>query len=80
MRRFKRNSKSTCEHLLQEQKQQKGIFDKIAHYGVLNSPNIRYLISPKAIFNGDVVLLHDIPTVIYWFYWEILRGMVCQQQ
>ena len=56
MRRLHKEIQNQREHLLQEQKAAKGIFDKIAHYGVLNSPNIRYLISPKAIFNGDVVL------------------------
>ncbi|HMY82769.1 MAG TPA: response regulator, partial [Agitococcus sp.] len=54
MRRLHKEIQNQREHLLQEQKAAKGIFDKIAHYGVLNSPNIRYLISPKAIFNGDV--------------------------
>ena len=56
MRRLHTETQRQREHLVQEQLAAKGIFDKIAHYGVLNSPNIRYLISPKAIFNGDVVL------------------------
>ena len=56
MRRLHKEIQNQREHLVQEQIAAKGIFDKIAHYGVLNSPNIRYLISPKAIFNGDVVL------------------------
>lgn len=56
MRRLHKEIQGQREHLVQEQIAAKGIFDKIAHYGVLNSPNIRYLISPKAIFNGDVVL------------------------
>lgn len=56
MRRLHKEIQNQREHLVQEQIAAKGIFDKIAHYGALNSPNIRYLISPKAIFNGDVVL------------------------
>ncbi len=56
MRRLHTETQRQREHLVQEQIAAKSIFDKIAHYGVLNSPNIRYLISPKAIFNGDVVL------------------------
>lgn len=56
MRRLHTEIQRQREHLVQEQIAAKSIFDKIAHYGVLNSPNIRYLISPKAIFNGDVVL------------------------
>lgn len=56
MRRLHTEIQGQREHLVQEQIAAKSIFDKIAHYGVLNSPNIRYLISPKAIFNGDVVL------------------------
>ena len=56
MRRLHTEIQGQREHLVQEQITAKSIFDKIAHYGVLNSPNIRYLISPKAIFNGDVVL------------------------
>ncbi|PTQ89319.1 ATP-binding SpoIIE family protein phosphatase [Agitococcus lubricus] len=56
MRRLHTEIQRQREHLVQEQLAAKNIFDKIAHYGVLKSPNIRYLISPKAIFNGDVVL------------------------
>ncbi|HEX7036024.1 MAG TPA: fused response regulator/phosphatase [Pseudomonadales bacterium] len=43
-------------HLVQEQEAAKAIFDKVAHTGSLDEPCIRYLISPLAVFNGDVLL------------------------
>ncbi|HTO56299.1 MAG TPA: response regulator, partial [Pseudomonadales bacterium] len=42
--------------LLREQQAAKDIFDSVAHSGCLNARNIRHLISPLAVFNGDVVL------------------------
>ena len=44
------------ERLVREQEVAKLTFDKIAHEGSLNAPNIRYRLSPMAIFNGDVLL------------------------
>jgi len=44
------------EHLLTEQRVAKAVFDKVAHSGCLNAPNIRYLQSPFAVFNGDLLL------------------------
>jgi two-component system, HptB-dependent secretion and biofilm response regulator len=44
------------EHLLNEQRVAKAVFDKVAHSGCLNAPNIRYLQSPYAVFNGDLLL------------------------
>ncbi|MGQ9425919.1 SpoIIE family protein phosphatase [Gilvimarinus sp. F26214L] len=44
------------QHLLQEQMLAKQVFDNVAHSGCLNAPNIRYHLSPRAIFNGDVLL------------------------
>ncbi|GLK91583.1 ATP-binding SpoIIE family protein phosphatase [Pseudomonas turukhanskensis] len=44
------------EHLLNEQRVAKAVFDKVAHSGCLNAPNIRYLQSPFAVFNGDLLL------------------------
>lgn len=45
------------EHLLTEQRVAKAVFDKVAHSGCLNSAsNIRYLQSPYALFNGDLML------------------------
>jgi CheY-like chemotaxis protein len=44
------------EHLLREQRVAKAVFDKVAHSGCLDAPNIRYLQSPYALFNGDLLL------------------------
>lgn len=44
------------EHLLNEQRVAKAVFDKVAHSGCLNAPNIRYMQSPYALFNGDLML------------------------
>jgi len=43
-------------HLLQEQAAAKAVFDNVARTGNLDEPFIRYLISPLAVFNGDVLL------------------------
>lgn len=43
-------------HLLNEQRVAKAVFDKVAHAGCLAAPNIRYLQSPYALFNGDLML------------------------
>ncbi|WP_145189343.1 fused response regulator/phosphatase [Pseudomonas sp. URMO17WK12:I11] len=43
-------------HLLNEQRVAKAVFDKIAHSGCITAPNIRYLQSPYALFNGDLLL------------------------
>lgn len=42
--------------LLQEQEVAKRVFDKVAHAGCLDAPNIKYALSPIAVFNGDVAL------------------------
>ncbi|KAF1067511.1 MAG: hypothetical protein GAK45_01638 [Pseudomonas citronellolis] len=44
------------EHLVNEQRVAKAVFDKVAHSGCLNAGNIRYLQSPFALFNGDLLL------------------------
>jgi hypothetical protein len=44
------------EHLLHEQETAKTVFDNVAHSGCLDSPHIKYLLSPLAVFNGDVLL------------------------
>jgi CheY-like chemotaxis protein len=44
------------EHLLTEQRVAKAVFDKVAHSGCLSAANIRYLQSPFALFNGDLLL------------------------
>lgn len=43
-------------HLLNEQRVAKAVFDKVAHAGCLSASNIRYLQSPYALFNGDLLL------------------------
>ena len=42
--------------LLREQEVAKRVFDKVAHAGCLDAPNIQYALSPIAVFNGDVAL------------------------
>ena len=44
------------EHLVYEQEAAKAVFDNVAHHGCLSARNIRYMLSPLALFNGDVVL------------------------
>jgi len=44
------------EHMLREQQVAKTVFDNIAHLGCLQARNIRYFLSPMAVFNGDVLL------------------------
>lgn len=43
-------------YLLNEQRVAKAVFDRVAHSGCLDAPNIRYLQSPYALFNGDLLL------------------------
>ena len=49
-------------HLLQEQEAAKAVFDNVAHSGNLGAPFIKHLISPLAVFNGDVLLGTRSPT------------------
>ncbi|MBF8745398.1 MULTISPECIES: fused response regulator/phosphatase [Pseudomonas putida group] len=49
-------------HLLNEQRVAKAVFDKVAHSGCLGAPNIRYLQSPYALFNGDLLLAAFTPS------------------
>ncbi|WP_156356689.1 fused response regulator/phosphatase, partial [Pseudomonas sp. NBRC 111142] len=49
-------------HLLNEQRVAKAVFDKVAHSGCLRSSNIRYLQSPYALFNGDLLLAAFAPS------------------
>lgn len=49
------------QHLVREQKVAKAVFDNVLHAGCLNSPNIKYLLSPLALFNGDVLLAAQKP-------------------
>lgn len=49
------------EYLIAEQQAAKGIFDKVVNQGALDAENIRYLMSPMVIFNGDVLLAAQEP-------------------
>ena len=50
------------QHLLNEQRVAKAVFDKVAHAGCLGAPNIRSLQSPYALFNGDLLLAAFTPS------------------
>lgn len=50
------------QHLLNEQRVAKAVFDKVAHAGCLAAPNIRSLQSPYALFNGDLLLAAFTPS------------------
>jgi CheY-like chemotaxis protein len=50
------------QYLLNEQRVAKAVFDQVAHSGCLSAPNIRYLQSPYALFNGDLLLAAWTPT------------------
>ncbi|MBB6286010.1 MULTISPECIES: fused response regulator/phosphatase [unclassified Pseudomonas] len=51
------------DYLLREQRAAKAVFDKVAHSGCINAaPNIRYLQSPYALFNGDLLLAAYTPS------------------
>eukprot|EP01133_Synstelium_polycarpum_P008875 gene8875-10405_t len=51
------------DYLLQEQRVAKAVFDKVAHSGCINAaPNIRYVQSPYALFNGDLLLAAYTPS------------------
>lgn len=61
LRRLHTEVQKQREYLVAEQQAAKGIFDRITNRGALDAPNIRYLMSPMAIFNGDVVLAAQQP-------------------
>lgn len=43
-------------YMLEEQRVAKAVFDNVAHSGCLDAPNIKYMLSPHSVFNGDVLL------------------------
>ena len=43
-------------YMLQEQRVAKAVFDNVAHSGCLDAPNIKHMLSPLSVFNGDVLL------------------------
>lgn len=61
LRRLHTEVRQQREYLLAEQQAAKGIFDRIANQGGLDAANIRYLLSPMAVFNGDVLLAAEQP-------------------
>lgn len=44
------------EHLVHEQEVARAVYDNVAHSGCLDLPNIKHLLSPFSVFNGDVLL------------------------
>ncbi|MEX1033581.1 MAG: fused response regulator/phosphatase [Cellvibrionaceae bacterium] len=42
--------------LIQEQTIAKQVFDKVAHSGCLDASNVKHYVSPRAVFNGDVLV------------------------
>ncbi len=50
------------QHMMHEQKVAKAVFDNVAHSGCLDSPNIKFMLSPLAMFNGDVLLAAQKPS------------------
>lgn len=43
-------------YMLEEQRVAKAVFDNVAHSGCLDAPNVKYMLSPLSVFNGDVLL------------------------
>jgi hypothetical protein len=44
------------EHMLHEQQIAKKVFDNVAHMGCLDAENIKHVLSPMSVFNGDVLI------------------------
>jgi CheY-like chemotaxis protein len=44
------------DHMRHEQQVARAVYDNVAHSGCLDLPNIKHLLSPFSIFNGDVLL------------------------
>ncbi|RMF16438.1 MAG: response regulator [Gammaproteobacteria bacterium] len=49
-------------HMVQEQEVARRVFDNVAHLGCLGARNIRHLLSPLSVFNGDVLLACQRPS------------------
>ncbi|MFT5519865.1 MAG: CheY-like chemotaxis protein [Enterobacterales bacterium] len=50
------------DHMLHEQNVAKRVFDNIAHSGNLEQPNIKHILSPMSVFNGDLLLCARTPS------------------
>ncbi len=49
------------DRLVHEQEVAKSVFDNIAHHGCIGLKNIRSLVSPMSVFNGDIALVEKKP-------------------
>lgn len=47
---------TNADHMLNEQQVARAVYDNVAHSGCLDLPNLKYLLSPFSVFNGDVLL------------------------
>jgi len=50
------------QYLIREQEVAKNVFDNIAHPGCVDASNIKYILSPMAVFNGDLLLAARSPS------------------
>jgi len=50
------------EQLLVEQKVAKKIYSRVVHEGCLDTPNLKYILSPLSVFNGDLLLAAHTPS------------------
>ncbi len=50
------------EHMVHEQEVAKAVYDNVTHSGCLNLPNLKYMLSPFSVFNGDVLLASRKPS------------------
>ena len=50
------------EQMLVEQKVAKKIYSRVVHEGCLDMPNLKYILSPLSIFNGDLLLAACTPS------------------
>jgi CheY-like chemotaxis protein len=50
------------EQMLAEQKVAKKIYSKLVHEGCLDTPTLKYVLSPLSIFNGDILLAACTPS------------------
>jgi len=50
------------QDLIREQEVAKNVFDNIAHPGCVDASNIKYILSPMAVFNGDLLLAANSPS------------------
>lgn len=53
--------KSYAENMREEQEAAERVFRKMVHRGALSDPCFRYLLSPSALFNGDLLFAARLP-------------------